>query len=67
MKEMITVGEETGKMEETLNVVSEYYTREVDMAVKRALDVLNPCITLVLALIVLFILLSVYLPIFAMY
>ncbi len=65
--EMITVGEETGKLESTLNVVSDYYTKEVDTAVKRALDILNPCITIVLAIIVVFILLSVYLPIFGMY
>lgn len=65
--EMVTVGEETGKLEETLNVVADYYTKEVDTAVKRAMDILNPCITIVLALIVVFILLSVYLPIFSMY
>ena len=65
--EMVTVGEETGKLEDTLNVVSDYYTKEVDTAVKRALDILNPCITIFLALIVVFILLSVYLPIFNMY
>ena len=67
LKEMITVGEETGKLEDTLNVVSEYYTQEVDSAVKKALDILNPCITMVLAAIVVFILLSVYLPLFSMY
>ena len=65
--EMVTVGEETGKLEDTLNVVSDYYAKEVDTAVKRALDILNPCITIVLALLVVFILLSVYLPIFNMY
>lgn len=65
--EMVTVGEETGKLEETLNVISEYYTQEVDSAVKKALDILNPCITMVLAAMVVFILLSVYLPIFSMY
>ncbi len=67
LMEMVTVGEETGKLEETLNVVSDYYTKEVDVAVKRAMDILNPCITIVLAIIVVFILLSVYLPIFSMY
>lgn len=65
--EMVTVGEETGKLEDTLEVISEYYTREVDSAVKKALDILNPAITMVLAAIVVFILLSVYLPIFGMY
>ena len=67
LKEMVTVGEETGKLEDTLNVVSGYYAKEVDVAVKKALDILNPCITIVLALIVVFILLSVYLPLFSMY
>lgn len=65
--EMVTVGEETGRLEDTLIVVSDYYTKEVDDAVKKALDILNPCITIVLALLVVFILLSVYLPIFSMY
>lgn len=65
--EMTAVGEETGKMEETLDVISDYYTKEVDVAVKRALEILNPAITMVLAGLVVFILLSVYLPIFALY
>lgn len=65
--EMVAVGEETGKLEDTLNVVSDYYTKEVDNAVKKALDILNPCITIVLAILVVFILLSVYLPILSMY
>jgi len=65
--EMTAVGEQTGKLEETLDVVSAYYTKEVDTAVKRALGILEPCITIFLALIVVFILLSVYLPIFSMY
>ena len=67
LKEMVTVGEETGKLEDTLNVVSVYYSKEVDAAVKKALDILNPCITIVLAIIVVFILLSVYLPLFSLY
>lgn len=65
--EMTAVGEETGKLEETLNVVSDYYTKEVDTAVKRALGILEPAITLLLAVLVVFILLAVYLPIFGMY
>lgn len=67
LKEMVTVGEETGKLENTLDVITEYYNKEVDIAVKKALDILNPCITVVLAIIVVFILLSVYLPLFSMY
>lgn len=65
--EMTAVGEETGQMEETLTVISDYYAKEVDEAVKRALEIMNPAITMVLAGMVVFILLSVYLPIFGMY
>lgn len=67
LTEMITVGEETGNMEETLTVVAEYYNKEVDVAVKRALGIMEPVITLFLAGIVVFILLAVYLPIFSLY
>ena len=65
--EMCSVGEETGKLEETLSVVSDYYNKEVDAAVHKALEILNPCITIGMAIIVVFILLSVYLPLFSMY
>ena len=61
------MGEETGKLEETLTVVNDYYTQEVNTAVQRALGILEPCIVLVLAGLVVFILLSVYLPLFSMY
>ena len=39
----------------------------MDTSVKKALEILNPVITITLALIVVFILLSVYLPLFSMY
>ncbi len=65
--EMTAVGEETGKMEETLEVVSEYYSKEVEQSVATALGILEPVIILFLAAIVIFILLSVYLPLFSMY
>ncbi len=67
LKEMTAVGEETGNLEETLDVVDSYYTKEVDVAVKRMLSVLEPAIILVLAGMVVFILLAVYLPLFGMY
>ena len=65
--EMTAVGEETGSMEDTLNVVSDYYTDEVAVSVERALGILEPCIVMVMAALVVFILLSVYLPMFSLY
>lgn len=65
--EMTAVGEETGNLEETLGVINEYYTDEVSLAVDRALGILEPVIVLFMAAIVVFILLSVYLPMFSLY
>lgn len=65
--EMTAVGEETGNLDDTLDVINEYYTDEVSVAVERALGILEPCIVIVMALLVVFILLSVYLPLFSMY
>lgn len=65
--EMTNVGEETGRLEETLTVVNDYYTKEVHTAVDRALSILEPVIVIVMAALVVFILLSVYLPLFSMY
>ena len=65
--EMTAVGEETGSLEDTLEVVSDYYTDEVSVSVERALGILEPVIVMVMAALVVFILLSVYLPLFSLY
>ena len=64
---MTSVGEQTGSMEETLNVISEYYDNEVDMATSAALSVLEPAIIVGLGAMVFMLLLAVYMPMFAMY
>ena len=65
--EMTAVGEQTGALESTMEVISEYYDNEVEMATARAMSVLEPMIIVVLAIIVFVLLLSVYLPLFGMY
>lgn len=65
--QMTAVGEATGSMESTLDVLAEYYDNETDTRTKRALSLLEPAIILVLAVFVMFILLAVYLPMFRMY
>ena len=65
--EMTSVGEQTGALEGTLNVISEYYDNEVETATSRAMSLLEPMIIVVLAGIVFVLLLSVYLPMFSMY
>ena len=65
--EMSAVGEQTGALETTLEVISEYYDNEVETATASAMSLLEPMIIVVLAGIVFVLLLSVYLPMFSMY
>lgn len=67
LTEMVGVGEETGELESTLEVVGDYYDNEVDVTTTRATKLLEPTIIIILAVIVLFILLAVYAPMFSMY
>lgn len=65
--EMTAVGEETGTLESTLDTIGTFYDNESDLAATKMLALLEPIIICVLAFIVLFILLSVYMPMFTMY
>ena len=65
--QMTAVGETTGSMESTLKVLAEYYDNETELRTKRALSILEPAIIVVMAGFVVFVLLSVYIPLFSMY
>lgn len=65
--EMTGVGEETGSLESTLQVIGEYYDNETEVMSQRALSLLEPIIICLLAGIVVIILLAVYLPMLGMY
>jgi len=65
--EMTAVGEATGAMEDTLEVLAAYYDSETDQKTKRALTLLEPIIIVVLSVFVAFILVAVYLPMFSLY
>lgn len=67
LAEMTGIGENTGSMEETLDVVGEYYANEVDLKTSRLLQMMEPAITAGLAVITVILLLAVYLPIFNIY
>jgi len=63
---MISSGEATGKLDETLDKVSEYYDREVPMSVKKVFAVLEPMVIFLLAFIVLGAALSMFLALYKM-
>ena len=61
------VGERAGSLPQTLDVIGNYFDSEVETQSTRLLSVLEPVITIVLAVIVVVLLLAVYLPMFSMY
>ncbi|MCL2872263.1 MAG: type II secretion system F family protein [Betaproteobacteria bacterium] len=64
--QMIIVGEESGRLEEMLMRIADIYDREVQIAIKRFLAVLEPVMILSLAVMVLLIVLSIMLGIIGM-
>ena len=67
LTEMVGVGERSGSLEETLDVIGDYYDNEVAVTTTRLLSVLEPAITICLAVLVVVLLLAVYLPMFTLY
>lgn len=67
LTEMTGVGEQTGSLEDTLQVMGAYYDNETETMSQKALSLLEPVIICLLAVVVCFVLLSVYLPMFSLY
>lgn len=64
--QMIAVGESTGNLENSLGHLADFYDKEVNFAVGSFTKLIEPITILILAVIVLFILVSVYLPMIQM-
>ena len=67
LTDMVGVGEETGELKHTLDVVSTYYDNELDQAVTKAIGMLEPALLIFIALIAGFIVISIYMAMFTMY
>jgi len=65
-EEMITVGEQTGALPAMLNSVAEFFEEDVATALTAALALIEPAILIVMGVVVVFILISLYLPIFSL-
>ena len=64
---MISIGEETGNLEDMLENVAEYYEEEVTVATEQMMTILEPMMILVLALIVGVIILAILQPMMTLY
>lgn len=64
---MAKIGEETGQLEEMLNRLADYYDEEVELATQTVIAVIEPCIILVLAVVVCVLIAAIMSPMLAMY
>lgn len=64
--EMIEVGESTGALPAMLTSVAEFYEEDVETALTAAMALIEPAILIVMGVIVAFVLLSLYMPIFTL-
>jgi hypothetical protein len=63
---MITVGEQTGALPQMLNSVAEFFEEDVATALTASLALIEPAILIIMGIVVVFILISLYLPIFSL-
>ena len=64
---MVSVGEETGQLEQMLSKVADFYEAEVDAKVKALTSLIEPIMIIFVGGVVGFIVISMYLPIFSLY
>ena len=67
LTDMVGVGEETGEMKHTLDVVSQYYDTELEQAVTKAIAMLEPALLIFIAVVAGFIVIAIYMAMFSMY
>ena len=65
--DMVTVGEETGELEDTMRTISGYYDAELEMATDSAMKKLEPALLVFMAVIAGFIVIAIYMAMFDMY
>lgn len=64
--QMISVGEQTGALDQMLNKIADFYEDEVDVAVASLTSLIEPILMVVVGTIVGVVLVSMYLPIFSL-
>ena len=65
-QKLIETGETTGTMDSMFNEIATYYDEQLNAAIKATLSVLEPCLIVVMAVLVGFIMIAVFIPLFKM-
>jgi type II secretory pathway component PulF len=63
---MIAAGEQSGNLDIMLAEITRFYSRDIEYAVSRLTRAMEPLMTILIGIIVLFILLALYMPVFNM-
>ena len=64
--QMISIGEKSGSLDTMMANIAEYYDREVDYTVKNLTTLIEPMITVLLGVVILFIALAIFMPMWDM-
>ena len=64
---MTAVGEESGELDQTLDVIGEYYTTETNRLMANAIAAMEPTLLCIMAVFAGFIIFAIYMPMFTMY
>ncbi|NPA13311.1 MAG: type II secretion system F family protein [Aquificae bacterium] len=64
MVAMVRVGETTGKLDEMLSTISNFYEEEVDSKTERLLSLIEPVLIVIVGITVAVILIALYMPVF---
>ena len=62
--QMVAIGEETGNLDTMLSKIADFYDQEVDVAVKTLTSMIEPIIIVVMGLVIGFIVIAMFLPMF---
>ena len=65
--QMISVGEQTGALDQMLSKIADFYEDEVDTAVGGLMKLIEPIMIVILGVIIGTIVIAMYLPMFAMF
>ena len=63
-QKLIETGETTGSLDSMFNEIASYYDEQLNVAIKAALSLVEPCLIVVMASLVGFIMLAVFIPLF---
>ncbi len=63
--EMVAIGEKTGSMDDTLATLADFYEKKVDRRIDVLISMIEPALTVVIGLVVIFIALSMITPLYS--